>query len=148
MNLTDTIVSFMQQFPSGTDMSIQRKEQLLDKFGQVAFGGFGLAIFAGVGAIIYLIITKMILDGKSVWSGVLLLAFVVFAALSLAFVFLRETLNDQKQKLNPQLTGNEPSLIVSRAAGSLSDAAFQPAQSVIENTTDLLPVEPGTRKLQ
>jgi len=142
MNLTDIAASFLQQFPHEGAANIQKQERMLERFGQIAFGGFGLVILAAVVGIIYWIVAKVILTGESFWAGILLIAFIVFAALTLAYVFLRESINEKKQKINPQLTGN-PDV----SAGRLGDSNFQPAMSVIEDTTDLLPVENRTKKL-
>ncbi len=116
---------------------------MLERFGQIAFGGFGVVVLTAIAGLIYWIVTKVILTGESFWGGILLIAFMVFAALTLAYVFLRESINEKKQKINPQLAGN-PDASVPR----LGDATFQPAVSVIEDTTDLLPVENRTKKLQ
>jgi hypothetical protein len=145
MNLTDIAASFVQQFPQGAIANIHKQERMLERFGQIAFGGFGLVILAAVGGMIYMIFTKMILTGINFWSGVLLVAFIIFAALSLAYVLFRESINEKKQKLNPHLLAaereNHP------AAPQLHEGHFQPAVSVVEDTTDLLPVENKTRKL-
>lgn len=143
MNLTDIAASFLQQFPHEGTANIQKREQMLERFGQIAFGGFGVVILTAVAGIIYWIVTKVILTGESFWGGILLIAFMVFAALTLAYVFLRESINEKKQKINPQLAGN-PDATVPR----LGDVSFQPAPSIIEDTTDLLPVENRTKKLQ
>jgi hypothetical protein len=143
MNLTDIAASFLQQFPQEGIANIQKQERMLERFGQIAFGGFGVVILAAVGGIIYWIVAKTILTGESFWGGILLIAFIVFAALTLAYVFLRESIKEKKQKINPQLAGN-----VNASVRRLGDAAFQPAMSVIEDTTDLLPVENRTKKLQ
>jgi hypothetical protein len=143
MNLTDIAASFLQQFPHEGTANIQKQERMLERFGQIAFGGFGVVVLAAVAGIIYWIVTKVILTGESFWGGILLIAFIVFAALTLAYVFLRESIKEKKQKINPQLAGN-----VNASVRRLGDAAFQPAMSVIEDTTDLLPVENRTKKLQ
>jgi hypothetical protein len=146
MNLTDISASFLQQFPRGGIANIQKQERMLERFGQIAFGGFGIVILTAVAGIIYWIVTKVILTGESFWGGILLIAFLVFAALTLAYVFLRESLKDQKQKLNPQLMAAE---LESPSAGPLlEEGNLQPAVSVVEDTTDLLPVERRTQKLQ
>lgn len=40
MNLTDIAASFLQQFPHGTIANIQKQERMLERFGQIALGGF------------------------------------------------------------------------------------------------------------
>lgn len=145
MNLTDIAVSFRQQFPHEGSANIRKREQMLERFGQIAFGGFGVVILTGVAGIIYWIVTKVILTGESFWSGILLIAFIVFAVLALAYVILRESINEKKQKLNPHLAAEAET---APPAPLLQEGNFQPAVSVVEDTTDLLPVESRTRKLQ
>jgi hypothetical protein len=146
MNLTDIAASFLQQLPHEGAANIRKQERMLERFGQIAFGGFGVVLLTAVGGIIYWIVTKTILTGESFWGGILLIAFIVFAVLTLAYVILRESINEKKQKLNPQLTVAE--IESGPAAAQLDQGNFQPVISVIEDTTDLLPVERGTRKLQ
>ena len=143
MNLTDIAASFLQQLPQGGAANIRKQERMLERFGQIAFGGFGVVALTAIAGLIYWIVTKVILTGESFWGGILLIAFIVFAALTLAYVFLRESINEKKQKINPQLAGN-----LDASVPRLGDAAFQPAASVIEDTTDLLPIENRTKKLQ
>ena len=146
MNLTEIAASFLQQFPHGGNTNIRKQERMLERFGQIAFGGFGLVILTGVGGIIYWIVTKTILTGEGFWGGILLVAFMVFAVLTLAYVILRESINEKKQKFNPQLLAVEADL--SSTAPQLREGHLQPAVSVVEDTTDLLPVENKTQKLQ
>jgi hypothetical protein len=146
MNLTDIAASFLQHLPHDGAANIHKREQMLERFGQIALGGFGVVILTAVAGIIYWIVTKVILTGESFWGGILLIAFIVFAALTLAYVILRESINEKKQKLNPRplVTEREEKAGV----GMLQEGHFQPAVSVVEDTTDLLPVENKTRKLQ
>lgn len=146
MSLTDIAASFLQQFPHGGAADIRKQEQMLERFGQIAFGGFGLVLLAGVGGLIYWIITKTILTGEGFWGGILLIAFIIFAVLTLAYVILRECINEKKQKVNTHLLAAE--LETPPTAPQLQEGNFQPAVSVVENTTDLLPVENRTRKFQ
>ncbi len=146
INLTDIAMSYLRQVPHEEIAKIQRQEQMLERYGQIAFGGFGLVVLTGVGGIIYWIITKTILTGESLWSGILLIAFIIFAVLTLGYVILRESIKEKKQKLNPQLRADE--LISAGEPARLHQGNFQPSVSVVEDTTDLLPVENKTRKLQ
>ena len=145
MNLADVTFSYLQQFPDSAATSIQKQERRLERFGGIVFGGFGLVILTAIGAIIYWIVTKMILTGENIWSGILLVAFMVFAGLLLTYVVLRESINDKKQKLNIQLASTE--LKRPFAAAELGPGRSEPAISVVEDTTELLPIESKTRKL-
>lgn len=139
-------MSYLQQIPQEAVAKIQRQERMLETYGQIAFGGFGLVALVGVGGMIYWIVTKTILTGESFWGGILLIAFIVFAVLTLAYVILRESIKEKKEKLNPRSRANE--LESTYAVRQLDQGTFQPAVSVVEDTTDLLPVENKTRKLQ
>jgi hypothetical protein len=145
MNLTDIAASFLQQFPHEGTAKIQKREQMLERFGQIAFGGFGVVILTAVAGLIYWIVTKVILTGESFWGAILLIAFIIFAALTLAYVILRESINGKKAKPNPQLLTADGERPIT--GPQLHEGHFQPAVSVIEDTTDLLPVENMTRKL-
>jgi zinc-ribbon domain len=145
MNLEQTALSLLEQFPTAQRANLKKQEQMLERFGQIAFGGFGVVIATAVAAILYLILTKWVLSGVSFWSGILLIAFIIFAGLSLAYVIFAETLKEKKQKLNPMA---EPKRLEMPAGPLLRDAeGFVPVVSVTESTTELLQVESKTRKL-
>ena len=146
LNLEKAAESMLEQLPSASSANLLKRERMLEKFGTIAWGGFGTVILIAVGGIIYAIITGMILSGKQPWAGVLLVAFIVFAALSLAYVFLNESLMEKKQKLK-SLGANE--LIETKnTANLLEEKPVEPAASVTENSTELLLVENKTQKLQ
>lgn len=146
LNLEQTALSLLEQIPSAESAKLLKREKSLEKFGTIAFTGFGLVLLSGIGAIIYLIITKMILTGSSVFGGILLVAFVIFAALLLVYVGLNEDLKERKQKANPllknELTGKK------ETGKLLEEKHFEPIPSVTENSTQLLLVENKTSKLE
>ena len=146
LNLEKSAESILEQIPSAESAGILKRQRNLEKFGNIALGGFGLVLLTGIIAIIYLIITKVILSGNSVFGGIMLIAFVVFAALSLAYVALNEDLKERKQKANPAL---ENELSEKRdTAKLLEERPFAPVPSVTENSTELLLVENKTRKFE
>ena len=146
LNLERTAESLLEQIPSAESVKLLKRERKLEKFGTIAFGGFGLVILTGIGAIIYLIFTKMILTGENVFAGILLVAFMIFAALTLAYVVFNEDLKERKQKAKPTL---QSELADARDTGKLlEEKPFEPAASVTENTTDLLYAEQKTRKFE
>ncbi len=146
LKLDQIAADLLAQVPSAESSEILRRERLLEKFGGIAFTGFGIVLLIGVISLIYMIITKMILGGQSIFGGIILIAFIVFAVLTLAYVVIREDLKERKEKVNPTLK-NE--LAGARAAAkSLEEKPFEPVPSVTENTTDLLYVEKETRKLE
>src|SRR5687768_6453454 len=102
LNLEQTALSLLEQIPSAESLKLLRRERNLEKFGNIVFTGFGLVLLTGIGAIIYLIITTIIMNGN-VLGGVLIIAFLVFAALALTYVALNEDLKERKQKASPAL---------------------------------------------
>ncbi|HMQ03440.1 MAG TPA: hypothetical protein PKD26_05955 [Pyrinomonadaceae bacterium] len=136
MNLSESAASLIRQFPEGAVDEFRKQEQLLERFGQVAFGGFGLVVFSAIIGLIYLIVSMMILTGENIPLGVLLTAFVLFAGLALTYVFLRETLNDKKNKAKNKAieSQDDPPMNLAFSDG----ARFQAVESVVEDTTELL----------
>ncbi len=145
MNLEASARSLAEQFPDGERTGLEKQTRTLERFGNIAFGGFGFVLLVGIGALIYTILTRMVLSGIQPFVGILLIAFVVMAAMALAYVFLAESLKEKRAKLNPHanksLAGSEPR--------SLSEGDFEPvpAASVIEDTTALLKDRSETRRI-
>ncbi len=145
MNLEQTALSVLEQFPTGQSFSIQRQERMLERFGQIAFGGFGVVVLTAVGGFIYLIITKLILTGVNFWGGILLTAFILFAGLTLAYVILNESLKEKRSKLNPAAATGGAELAAPETGRLLPEKDFEPAASVTEGTTRLLASERETK---
>lgn len=146
MNLESSAASLLEQFPDAPRADLQREEKMLERFGNVAFGGFGVVILLAIAGLIYWIIDKAILSGEGPVMGVLLIAFLIFAALSLGYVIWRESLKEKRAKLEMAPgrsigpTGTNEKL--------LNESTFEPVpHSVVENTTELLTAKNKTRKL-
>ncbi len=147
MNLEMTSISLLEQFPTAQRASLQKRERMLERFGQVAFGGFGIVLFLAISSIIYWIVTQIILGGKTPleqFGGVLLAFFIIFAFLAITYVVINEDLKERKQKLNPAL---DKVLENPGPARVLEDKPFEPVPSIVEDTTELLAVENKTREL-
>jgi Na+-translocating ferredoxin:NAD+ oxidoreductase RnfG subunit len=86
------------------------------------------------------------MNGTNVYFAVLLIAFIVFAFLSLIFVFFNENLKEKKAKINPAVKNelNEKK----DTAKLLEEKFFEPAASVTENSTELFYTENKTGKCQ
>ena len=138
MNLEQAAQSLLEQFPGGQSIDLARREQMLERFGKIAFGGFGIVLLLAVAGMIYTVIMKMVLAGEQPWAGVLLIFFMLFALLSLTYVIFNEDLKEKRKKaLHPAPVEPEPDSIVT---GKLLDEGhFEPIPTVTENTTDLLP---------
>lgn len=146
LNLEETALSLLAQIPSAESAALLRRQRQLEKFGNVAFGGFGIVLLAGIGTVIYLIVSKLIFSGQNVFGGILLVAFIIFAALSLAYVFFNEELKERRKKTNPLFEiGAEKKI----ETGKLLEARpFEPIGSVTENSTELFHAENKTRKFE
>lgn len=147
LNLELTAQSLLEQIPSATSASLLKRRQSLEKFGNVVFTGFGIAILLGVIGIIYVTFVKMVLSGNNPAAGIVLILIIIFAALALAYVFMNETLKERTAKLNPELAKE---LDKERETGKLlEEGNFEPAAaSVTERTTDLLYTENKTKGLE
>jgi len=146
LNLEQTALSLLEQIPSAESAGLLKRQKNIEKFGNIAFGGFGIVLLIAVSAIIYLIFTKVILSGNSVFGGILLIAFIVFAILTLTYVVFNENFKERMQKTNPSLN-NE--LAEKRdTAKLLEEKLFEPVSSVTENSTELLYTKNKTKKLQ
>lgn len=146
LNLEDSAQSLLAQIPSAESVNLSRKEKRLEKFGAIAWNGFGIVIFIALCAMIYGIFTSMILTGNRVWFGILLIAFIVFAALLEVYVFLSEELKEKKEKyrFQPKNELAEPKI----TDKLLEEKPFEPVASVTENSTELLFVKNKTTKLE
>lgn len=146
LNLEDTAKSLLAQIPSPKKANLLNRERMLEKFGNFAFSGFVIVLFLAIAGIIYTIITGLILSGRQPLVGILLTAFMVFAALTLTYVVFNEDLKEKKKKLN---LPTQKELARSKITGKLlEEKPFEPIPSVVERSTELLLTENKTRKLE
>ena len=146
LKLEQITVALLEQIASVESMELFRRQRSLERFGNVAFGGFALVFLTAVSAIIYFVLTRMIFSGENVFFGVLLIGFIIFAVLSLVYVVFNEDLRERKQNANSALK-NE--LAGDRETGKfLEEKPFASASSVTENSTELLYAKNKTRKLK
>jgi hypothetical protein len=146
LNLEETTRSLLAQIPSAESAELLRREKRLEKFGAVAWRGFGAIFLTAISALVYAIITGMILSGKNPLAGVLLSAFIIFSAMMLAYVYFHKELNEEKKQLRRGLR-NE--LADSRTTRDLLvDKPFQNAPGATENSTEFLSIDSQTRKLK
>ncbi len=147
LNLEETAGSLIAQLPSAGEKSLLKQRQQLEKLGTLAFCGFSCVVVIGIIAIIYAIFTRFIFNGPpdSVITGILLILFIIFAALALAYVVFNEILKEKKQKINPH-AGTE--MGGAKDTGKLlHEGALQPVSSVTDHTTELLYDKSRTKKL-
>ena len=146
LNLEKSTESLAEQLPNMESVHLLKQSQFVEKFGNFALSGFGVVILAGVVALIYIIFEKMIFTGANVLAGILLIAFLIFAFLSLIFVFFNESLKEKKAKISPGLSKE---LTKAKDTGKLlEEKPFEPVPSVTEHSTELLLVENKTQKIK
>ena len=139
MNLESTAASLLEQFPGGNVTDLARSERRLERFGQFAFGGFGIVLLIAIGGLVYTIFTRMVLSGQQPLAGLVLMAFLIFAAMALTYVAFAEDLKEKRKKRVGHPAA-PPVLDAAVVTGRLlEEQEFVPAVSVTENTTDLLP---------
>ena len=146
MNLENSAASLLEQFPSKGRADLQLEEKRLQRFGQFAFTGFGIVIGLAILSMIYLIITKVIIAGDQLFGGIMFIAFIVFAGLSLAYVIWQESLKEKRARIamapGREITSTEPT------GKLLDEGGFEPVpNSVVEDTTELLTTKSRTKKL-
>jgi hypothetical protein len=146
MNLEQSALSLREQFPGAPRLDLERQERMLEKFGTFAFGGFGIVLAFAILTFIYLIFSKMVLSGEQPFFGIVLTAFMIFSALTLAYVIWNETLKEKRQKLQAKRLPNE-AVSGPAAAPLLENPHFEPVPSVTEDTTELLAVKRKTKEL-
>lgn len=136
LNLEKSIESLVEQLPTAERAGLLKQTKMIEKYGNFAFGGFVVVFALGILAVIYSIFSKMVLSGENIIFGLLLSLFIIFAVLTLIYVFLNESLKEKRVNAKP-IFNNE--LEQKAAAKLLKDKSFEtvPA-SVTERTTDLL----------
>ncbi len=144
MNLEGSAASFLEQFPDGVRSELQKQERNLERFGSVAFTGFGIVLGIGVLGLLYWIFDKVVLSGSDPLQGILLMAFIIFASLMLGYVVRRESLNEKRQKLGMAPVPTYP-LPDASTDKLLHESTVEPVPSIVEHTTELLVESKGRR---
>lgn len=146
LNLEQITFALLEQIASTESAELFKRQRSLEKFGNIAFGGFATVFLTAIGVILYFILTQMILSGTNVFFGVLLVSFIVFAVLSLIYVIFNEDLKEREQKIYPTLAKE---ITETPETGKLlEENPFEITTSVTEETTELLYAENKTRKLK
>ena len=146
LNLEKSAESLLEQIPSAKSTDLMRREKNIERFGNFALSGLGIIGIIGLGVLLWTLINKFLLTGVNPLFAVLIIAFFIFALLSLAFVVFNESLKEKKAKINPALPNELPG---SKDTGKLlEEKSFEPVPSVTENSTELLFVENKTRKIK
>jgi hypothetical protein len=146
LNLEKTAASLVEQIPSAESARLLRHDKLIEKFGNFALGGLGLVIFLAFTVFVYRIIEKYLIGGTNIYFVVLSIGFILFAFLSLVFVYFNESLKEKKTKINSSLANEIKG--GKDTAKILGEKTFEPIPSVTENTTGLLYAERKTKKFE
>lgn len=146
MNLETVSETLLSQFPNAQQATLQKQEKMLERFGTFVFGGFAIMIGLGAIGLIIGVIFAMVVSGRDPLKGTLLALFLTFASLALSYVVMNEFLKDKRKRLKAEPL---PEIVLSSSADTgkmLKTGEFQPIPSVVDETTDLLPIEARTRK--
>lgn len=140
MNLEPAAQSLREQFPAGNRPDLDRREQRIEKFGRFAFGGFLIVVGLAVIGLIVTILDRIVFSGDPPWFGLGLIAFLIFAVLTLVYVVFREDLKEKRKKAGFEHVQTTAELGMPAVTGRLlEEKEFEPVPTVTENTTDLLP---------
>jgi len=146
MNLESVSETLLSQFPNAQAASLQKQEKMLERFGNYVFGGFAIMLGLGAIGLIVGVIWAMVVSGRDPLKGVLLALFLTFASLALSYVFLNEFLKDKRKKLQAAPSAGTDLPHSAETGKLLETGKFEPIPSVVEDTTNLLPVEAKFRK--
>ena len=144
MNLEQTAITLSDQFGPEGEISAGAVDRFFQNLGKFAFGGLGAVFVIGIGYLLWIILTRFVLEGTQVTFGVFLMLFVVFAALSLTYVIYNESRKGRRAVSRDE----HPEELAAPDTGKLLNQPSQtPIPSVIDDTTELLAIEAKTRKL-
>ena len=146
LNLEKSAESLLEQIPTAQSASLLKHEKLIERFGNFALGGLGVVVLFGGTILIYTVVKKFLVNGTDIYLAILLIAFIIFALMSLIFVIFNESLKEKKAKINPIIKNELDEK--KDAAKLLEEKSFEPIPSVTENSTELLYTKNKTQKLQ
>jgi hypothetical protein len=146
MNLEQTASSLSGQYGSDREIEATGWDRVFNAIGKFGFGGFCTVVVLGFFGLIYRVIEKLILSGTKPLTGLLLVMFIFFAALTLSWVIF--SAYRAEKKLSPNAPPQTPELEPANT-NRLTDGAHIPVPtSVTENTTNLLPVRDKSNEIQ
>lgn len=149
LNLEKSAESLLEQLPTAENANLIKRTNLLEKFGSFGLIGMGTVFLLGISILAFTILNKMVLTGDNVLVGLFLLAFIIFAVLSLMYVIFNEFVKEKKSKINPVFNTELVKEFEKKdTAKLLEDKPFEPILSVVEETTERLLVKNKTRKIE
>ena len=142
LSLEKVAQTLIEQLPSKSNESLEKRKDKLERLGVIALSGFGVV---GVGFLFYLIIFKMMLAEGKILAGLAFLTLIICGLLAVVFFNYANSLKDAAVKNRLQQSDELPQDETS--AKLLNDSYFEPIPSVTERTTELLYAErKGTDK--
>jgi hypothetical protein len=145
MNLGSTASALADQFPSGSPDEFAVQDRRTRLFGLIAVGSVVLVVGASLLALIYTIVTRMILTGREPVTGVLSILMIISLILVLAYVVYLVDLKMKRRQREFALRSSSPTESVTSKL--VNESADSSVASIVEDTTDLLAVENKTRKI-
>ena len=120
MNLTSVAQTLVEQFPAGDRTDLARRELRLEKLGNLAFLGFLFVMIFSVLGLLFAILGRLVVSGDNPLMGIVLMAFIIFAMLTLGYVFFRENIKGKKEKISSLESKSQfaPPAVTARQASS------------------------------
>jgi hypothetical protein len=140
LSLEKVSLALLEQIPSAENAELVRQHKDLEKLVRLGFVGLEIVAVFAFGAMIYSVVVKMILSETNIIGGIVIIAFTLFAVLSLAYVLYMKTLENNRKLLHLSKNIEMPEDKISGKL--LEEKSFEPVPSVTEDTTKLLKVEP------
>ena len=124
--------SLTEQLPTVAVKSLQERKERLERLGVASLSVFGLGL---LGFLLYNIFYKLMVTQGAVVATLAVLAALVFFGAGLASVFLFAKANELKEA-----AGKRSIAAPGESTGKLLESREQPAFSITDRTTNLLPV--------
>lgn len=147
LNLEKTAESLLIQIPAAQSAKLTKQEKLLDMFGKIAFGGFGIVVLLSVALFLFALFQAMIIKGGSSERiiGILIFLGIIFVILLISYSVLLQVRKSKKRQMRDE---ESDQLEAVKTAELLEEKPFIPISSVVEETTDSLYVEQKTKKFE
>lgn len=130
LSLEKIAQSLSEQLPTVAVRSLQERKDKLERLGVTSLSIFGLGI---VGFLLYNIFFKLLPTNGPLIATLAVLAAAIFIGAGLGSVILFAKAKDLKEAAGKRTIGPEPT-------GKLLESHEQPAFSIADRTTNLLPV--------
>lgn len=130
--------SLTEQLPTVAVKSLQQRKERLERLGMTSLSVFGVGI---VGFLLYNIFYKLLVTQGLLIASLAVLAAIIFIGSGLASVILFAKAKELKEA-----AGKRPIGLPGEPTGKLMEAHEQPAFSIADRTTNLLPVGDATKK--